>query len=166
MALCKNCGTEITDGGKFCPSCGTATTAISEGAGQEKGFAFHKGKMMGTVTYKRVDTTISVSGNQLAVHQISKRIFCRERLQENAVPLSSIESARIRTVMDFWDTLYAIISAVLGIFHPSWFLLTAVCLFCGYGKEIKIKLSDGNQIKIPLAGSKADAQELLSICNQ
>jgi len=36
MAFCRECGTQLADGAKFCPSCGTAVTPVSEGITLEK----------------------------------------------------------------------------------------------------------------------------------
>lgn len=165
MNQCHHCGATLSDNTKFCGSCG-ANLEVSEKADTSiQELSFYKGKMLGTVTYKRTTTSVKILSDQIDIQQTIKKIFCREKNVELTIPLNSVKSARVRTALDFWDTLYAIIFATLGLFQPALFLMAALCFWCGYGKEIEIALSNGGSFKIPVAGSKNEIYALLTICN-
>lgn len=166
MAVCKKCGASVESSGAFCPNCGASMKSpeSTESASQE--FTFAKVKMMGNLTYKRTTSEISITGGLATMVQTVKRIFRKEQKNGYSFAISSVTSAKVHTVLDFWDTLYAIILFVLGLFQPACFLIAAICFWCGYGKEIELLLTDGGKIKIPLAGSKADLEAFLQICGQ
>lgn len=162
MDICRKCGGQIPDNQNVCPNCGALP--LTEKTPEK--LEFYKGKMIGSVTYRRTNTTVQLTSTELSISQKIKRIFRKERIIEKKVPLMAIKSAKVHTAMDFWDTLYAIIAAVLGLFQPIIFIVTLICLWTGYGKEIIIQIESGDTIKIPLAGAKAETEKLLSICNQ
>lgn len=165
METCKKCGATLREGAQFCAECGAPIGYTPEQEVNTQKFNFQKGKMLGRVTYKRTSTNVEISSTSLKIRQTMKKIFRKEREEEKAIPLSQIKSARVHVVLDFWDTLYAAIFAVLGFFQPVLFLMAAVCLWCGYGREIEILTSNNDKIKIPLAFGKTDAETVVSICN-
>lgn len=166
MGICKKCGAALNDDVQFCAECGTPIDCIPEEESGHQMFHFQKGKMLGELTYKRTNTEVEVSSTALKVHQTVKRIFRKEREEEKVLSFSQIKSACVHVVLDFWDTLYAVVFAVLGLFQPVLFLLAAVCLWCGYGREIEILTVDGDKVKIPLALGKGEAKKLVAICSQ
>lgn len=166
MKTCKKCRAELEDEVRFCTKCGAQNDDSPEQTSDVQEFTFQKGKMMGNVTYKRTKTKVLISATSITVEKAIKKLFRKEKEEKRTLLISQIPSARMHVVLDFWDTLYAIACAVLGVFQPSLFLLAAVCLWCGYGREIEILTTEGNKVKIPLTREKNEAEQLVAICNR
>lgn len=126
---------------------------------------FQKGTMIGNVTYRQVNTTVSISDTVLHIVKRTKKIFRHEKIEDRDFVIANITLAKVRTVLDFWDTLYAIIATILGFFNPLLFILALVCLWCGYGKIIELNITTGERYQIPVKGSAQEIEILLSTCN-
>ena len=181
--FCSNCGAQVD--GKFCTNCGTPTPITqqektispviestplcdsleTESAVVSKEIVLKKEKMLGRMTYKTITTVVTVNPKSAEIKMDIKKIFRKVRTYEKTILLSDIQKASIRTVMDFWDALYAIIFALLGLSAPILFLGTAVCLWCGYGKEIEILLSSGEKLHIQTSSGNS-ANSLVSLLNK
>lgn len=164
---CTNCEAQLD--GKFCPNCGTPAPAVQQeesvsnlskstppysipadkNVAVQNEIILKKTKMIGRITYKTVQTTVILKPETVDIKMDTKKIFRKACTFKKTVSLVDIRSARVRTVMDFWDTLYGIIFAALGFSAPILLVGTVVCLWCGYGKEIQILLSNGEKINIP-----------------
>ena len=153
---CVNCGNVLREESKFCPKCGSSTLEQKEDvstlkdeekdkAEQSKGtFYFEKVKMIGRLRYKIIRT--EVSNNE-------------ERLE---IKLSEIGSMKLKTKMDFWDTLYAALFGVMflmNITDVAWLLLIAVFLYTGYGKVLNLKMKNGLNFEIPVNGMTEDVEQ-------
>lgn len=172
---CKRCGFELKEGDRFCEQCGAKLEAIAvEDEGKMdvcpleenvlERCTFSKKKMIGSQVYKKTTTEISILEFELEMIQTRQRPFRKKQIIEKKIMISSITSIRIHTVLDFWDTLYTIIFAILGLVHPSSFLMAAVCFWCAYGKELQLTLSNGEKIKIPFAHSTENVNKILARC--
>lgn len=126
--------------------------------------AFQKNKMIGNITYKHTETTVEFKINKIHIHQKIRKFFFLNRQKEEDIPLSSISFASIQTKMDFWDTLYGISFAIGGFYSPLFFLVATLFLYCGYGKVITLKMSNGSKFQIPLKGNIDDAKKLINYC--
>lgn len=135
---------------------------------------FTKSKMIGRVTYRRELTTVKIVGSTALIDRHIKRIFRSEKVEQHTLELSQIITARVRTVVDFWDTLYGIIFALvgvvgmllgLGVNSLLTLILSAICLWCGYGKRIEISCPTG-KVEIPFKGEDAESKALLDWCNR
>lgn len=170
---CTNCGKEVKDEWAVCPKCGAKlinhldtkkdVATIENIEGIQKKLSFHKKKMLSYLVYKQVDTEVEIRDYAMHISQKLKKIFSKPRETEESIYLADIEDISIQTKMDFWDTLYGSIFAVLGFFYPIWFLAAAVFLFCGYGKVIKIKKSDGEEFMIPTESNTDDVKQMMSM---
>lgn len=174
--FCENCGKEVEETWNQCPYCshplkdnGNAKVAEqAETVNQTNAdkLVFRKTKMIGLVTYSSVDTKITIDGQSVHFYQTISKILRSVKKVEVSFLLSEISEIGIKTKMDFWDTLYGVIFAFLGIFvNPFIFLLAVVCLYCGYGKVIQISTVDGKKYMIPSALKTDDAQKLLDLVN-
>lgn len=120
---------------------------------------------MGNVTYRRIKTNAYIKDGVIYIEQSTKKIFRKERTVKIHIDMQKVVSSELKLALDFWDTLYAIIFAVLGFFRPILFIVAALCLFTGYGKSIIIKTDDGSKFKIPTAALEGDkAQGFLKLC--
>lgn len=142
------------------------TPQTAEAQNAENGvFSFDKGKMMGSVTYRRIKTNAYIKDGVIYIEQSTKKIFRKERTVKIHIDMQKVVSSELKLALDFWDTLYAIIFAVLGFFRSILFIIAAICLFSGYGKSIIIKTDDGSKFKIPTAALEGDkAQGFLKLC--
>jgi len=125
---------------------------------------FEKGKMVGNATYKNVKTEVTVTDGSLNIVKYTKKAFRKVTKEVRSFNYSDITSASLHTAFDFWDGLYAVITAILGIFiNPLLFIFTAACIFTGYGKKIKLSINTGEKYEIPLTpyGSKENAEQLI-----
>lgn len=174
--FCENCGKEVEETWNQCPYCshplkdnGNAKVAeqdVTENQTTADKLVFRKTKMIGLMTYSSVDTKITIEGQSVHFYQTISKILRSVKKVEVSFLLSEISEIGIKTKMDFWDTLYGVIFAFLGIFvNPLIFLLAVVCLFCGYGKVIQISTVDGKKYMIPSALKTDDAQKLLDLVN-
>ena len=174
--FCENCGKEVEETWNQCPYCshplkdnGNAKVVEqAETVNQTTAdkLVFRKTKMIGLVTYSSVDTKITIEGQSVHFYQMISKILRSVKKVEVSFLLSEISEIGIKTKMDFWDTLYGVIFAFLGIFvNPLIFLLAVVCLYCGYGKVIQISTVDGKKYMIPSALKTDDAQKLLDLVN-
>ena len=126
---------------------------------------FYKGTMIGNITYRRVNTSVSVGDSNLHIVKHTKKLFRREEIEDRDFAIEDITLAKVRTVLDFWDTLYAIIFAALGLVNPVFFIISIIFLWCGYGKTIELDIKTGEKYKIPIKGSSKEIDILLSACN-
>lgn len=161
---CSNCGAEIKNGATVCAECG-AQIVSEENTAVKYNFTFNKKKQLGNLTYKETITTAAVSDSTAEIEQTVKKFIGGEKKTNASIPLGEISSVLIKVKFDFWDTLYAVLFAVLGIFAPIAFLGTAVCLFCAFGKEIIITTSK-TVVRIPLTGfgSTDEALKFINAC--
>ena len=181
---CKKCGAGIDEGTKFCKSCGCPVETQDEHSSDEntdlstqsendvvkkRVFNFVKKKQIGRFTYKTTTTHVTVDGNDIEINQTIRKFLGGTSETKNKVLKSDITGAVISKTFDFWDTLYAIIFTILALLLNLLFLLVAaICLFCAYGKMIKIT-TNKDTIHIPLQGSailgsSTEAEEFILLC--
>ena len=128
--------------------------------------SFQKKKMLGYLIYKQIYTDVEISNRVMHISQSVKKVFRKPRVKEENIYLNDIADVRVKTEMDFWDTLYGVIFLFWGFFNAWWFLAAAIFLFCGYGKIIRIKKSDGSEFQIPVELKTDDTQTLLECCKK
>lgn len=157
---------DIEDG-KFCERCGSILIekpcdTNETGASHEK-MIFLKKKMIGYLVYKTTRTEVEIFEDYMNIQQSTKRFFRRERIERNSYPLERIRDAEIHTKLDFWDTFYAIVFALVGIKEIVVFCLAFLFLYTAYGKVIQINLYNGETFIIPFKEESESAQDLLQI---
>lgn len=138
--FCSNCGKEMPDGAKFCPSCGAQivapvnqvtntksneTPVIEEPAQSsvvpnepprsneeltDWQVSYQKNKMIGLVTYKRIHTDVTLTTAEISIIKKAGR-----KQDEKKALLSEIQGIVYKKTYDFWDTLYTVIIAILAV---------------------------------------------------
>lgn len=173
IKYCEYCKKNIADSeAKFCPDCGRAlidrTLVENEAEDSTTEFpklVFCKKKMIARLVYKTIYSEVEISVRDLSIKQRIERFIIPNREQEKRILFSEIQKAEIKTKIDFWDALYAIVFGVLGFMNPALFLVTAVCLYTGYGKNLVMKMQNGEEFSIPFRGKLEEAEKMLTIIN-
>lgn len=126
---------------------------------------FEKSAMIGSIVDRQINTTVSILETSLHIRKITKKLLRSEQIEERDFNIADITSVDVHTALDFWDTLYAVIFAVLGFStNPLLFIISVICLWCGYGKVIQLAIKTGEKYKIPLKGSNQEIDILLNVC--
>lgn len=166
MKKCVHCGNELNEKAKFCGKCGSSveeqkaiheeTVAEEQPRIQEEKqnvFNMEKRKMIGRMTYKVTRTEVINTGEGLDIKQHIHKFFGRDKKSNLLLKYSEIGSAEVKTKMDFWDTLYAVIFGIIYLFELSnivLLLFVALFLYTGYGKSINLKMKNGLSFEIPV----------------
>lgn len=170
---CVNCGTELKAEARFCPECGSNVLEQQENIPNrknknnttelnEKVFHFKKVKMIGNVQYKIITTEVKNYGDNLDVEETIYKFFKKRNPNIYKIKVSEIDTVEVKTKIDFWDALYAVVFGViylLDITDIAWLLLIAVFLYTGYGKVVKLKMKNGLKFEIPVDGMSEDVQK-------
>ena len=161
---CLKCGAAIEDGVEFCTNCG-AEIVHGEDTSEKMEFTFNKAKQLGRLTYRQTTTKAVVSASSVDIEQTIKKFIGGEKKTNTSIMLNDITGIQVRIKFDIWDTVYAVIFAIIGFLAPVAFLGTAVCLFCAFGKEIIITTAK-THVGIPLAGfgSTGDVSKFVDAC--
>lgn len=180
---CKKCGAEIMDDANFCLKCGEAVerpeevpepgedvNPPDEDAKAEQDnpeLTFYKGTQLGRITYKKIDTRVEITENGLQIEKKTKKIFRKEKTEERFIPFAQMVSARVHTVLDYWDTLYGVAFVAVGFLFNLWALVGAVvCFWCGYGKKVEFLLRSGEKYSFPYQFGKKESSILVELCNK
>ena len=180
---CKKCGAEIMDDANFCLKCGEAVerpeevpepgedvNPPDEDAKAEQDnpeLTFHKGTQLGRITYKKIDTRVEITENGLQIEKKTKKIFRKEKTEERFIPFAQMVSARVHTVLDYWDTLYGVAFVAVGFLFNLWALVGAlVCFWCGYGKKVEFLLRSGEKYSFPYQFGKKESSIMMELCNK
>ena len=180
---CKKCGAEIMDDANFCLKCGEAVerpeevpepgedvNPPDEDAKAEQDnpeLTFHKGTQLGRITYKKIDTRVEITENGLQIEKKTKKIFRKEKTEERFIPFAQMVSARVHTVLDYWDTLYGVAFVAVGFLFNLWALVGAlVCFWCGYGQKVEFLLRSGEKYSFPYQFGKKESSIMMELCNK
>lgn len=173
--ICANCGHELRENSKFCPKCGSSTLEQKEDRGELKGnkkdkneenkevLYYEKTKMIGRLRYKIIRTEIRNDEDVLKISQKVHRFLRKEKENHLEMKLSEISSIELKTKMDFWDTLYAVLFGIMFLMNITdigWLLLIAVFLYTGYGKILDLKMENGKNFEVPVNRMTEDIEKL------
>ena len=136
------------------------------GVKQCREIKFCKKKMFSYMTYKTIYTNVKIFSDKMSVYQEVQGFFGKPHINTRDILISNIRTVDIRTVFDFWDTLYAVIFILLGFVIPFTFILAIMFAFCGYGKVAEIQLLDGSKFEIPFSKENNESNELLLACRK
>ncbi|MBQ3543948.1 MAG: hypothetical protein IJA34_02995 [Lachnospiraceae bacterium] len=175
--FCTNCGYKFEDKYRYCPICGYESEEIQKegekliiseinSSNNYEEIVFCKKKMFSYLVYKTVETNVKMFSRSMKIRQETFRFIGKNQIVEKEIFLAEIQNAEVHIVWDFWDTLYAVIFTILGFFEPVIFLIAIVCAYCGYGKDIEIRLLDGSKFNIPCEGKNAQVDKFLSVCRK
>lgn len=172
VKYCERCRKEVTrEGMRFCPHCGNRLVdrvdmryeenrsyAKSQVPDVYETLYFSKRKMIGYITYKSTETKIELGNKNVNISQTIGKLFRKKTKINENISIFNIQGITIRTKMDFWDTLYAIIFGIFSLFNLVFLLFVAVFLVCAYGKVIMIRKIDGSVVEIPMESSSEDSK--------
>lgn len=158
MMLCKYCGTEIKEGWKVCPSCGTEVLLETEDTQVECREYKMKGmRRTGRFSFQDVTTDVKIEGEN--VHVLTKGVkksenrFHKQEVQSIDFPLLPIwKISDILRLVVFG--MLAFVTYGLSIFAILFSIKIMV------SRHVRIKLTSGQTVKIPIC-QKADASEFL-----
>lgn len=149
---CKNCGISIDENSKFCSNCGNEIiieTNFNFENDRRKEYKFSKVKQLGALNIAVIETTISIDNSRMYINE-QRRIlyFINGKRKVSTIILNEMCGVVTKTAIDTIDLIYAILFGVLGLIFPPAFIITAVCLFTGYGQRILIKQRSGVDVEI------------------
>ncbi len=156
--LCKRCGTQIQEGWKVCPSCGSEILPETEAAGVERKEYKLKGmRRTGRFSFQEILTDIEVAGENVHVvtqgGKKSESQFRKQEVQSIDFPLLPVwKVSDILRLVVFG--MLAFITYGLSIFAVLFSIKIMV------SRHVRIKLNSGQTIKIPIC-QKGDASEFL-----
>ena len=150
---CKSCGNEVSIEDSFCVRCGNKVDSknIYENINTniKKEYKFSKVKQLGAVNIAVIDTNITVDNNRIIIAEQRKILgLFKGKRKANSLIITDIKGITTKATIDTIDLIYAIVFALIGIVLPPAFIISAVCLFTGYGQRIFIKDKNGNEVKI------------------
>jgi hypothetical protein len=158
---CPSCTNKINNESQFCPFCGKKT-ALNESVSigyeatlADRTYRSVRAKGFSYFTYKYIETDILLTSEELKISTCNNwfGIFKRPIL-DSSLPLGHIYKVGRVTSFSFWDTLFAVVFLLSGIFgHWSWLVLSALFFFCARGEHIEVWHTNGCT-KIPV--SKGD----------
>lgn len=148
---CKKCGNEIKGNDNFCVKCGDKLDVNNnyEGINIKKEYSFSKVKQLGLINIAVIDTNINIDNNKINISE-QRRVLglFKGKRKTNSLLSNDIKGITTKSVIDTIDLIYAIIFALIGFAFPLAFLISAVCIFTGYGQRIFIREKNGNEVKI------------------
>lgn len=144
---CKTCGNEVSIKDSFCGRCGNKLDNINTNIKKE--YRFSKVKQLGAINIAVIETNININNNNINIIEQRKvlGLFKGKRKVESLI-VDDIKGITTKSVIDTIDLVYAIVFTLIGFALPIAFLISAVCLFTGYGQRIFIKDKNGNEVKI------------------
>ena len=175
---CVNCGSELKEEAKFCSKCGSSVLEQKEDIDVSKDeevnnteqfkkiFYFQKIKMLGRLRYKIIRTEVRNSEDSLQIKQNIHRFLRKNKENHLEIKLSEIDSMKVKTKMDFWDTLYAALFGVMFLLDMTdivWLFLIAIFLYTGYGKILNLRMRNGLTFEIPVNGMTEDVEKFQAL---
>lgn len=184
--ICTNCGQQFADNAKFCPHCGTKACHVnfqntpntnnsipssSINGSDSNHFSFIKGKMIGNFTYKKIISEVDITNIQIKISQTQTAFLRKNKSSSKDVSFNQIRSIELKSVMDFWDTLYGTILLIiftLALFSGAGFqwiflLLSVLCFWSGHGKIISIETTLNERFQIPTDSTQVADQFIHTI---
>lgn len=155
---CKNCGNEVNIKDSFCVSCGNKldinNSYENTNTNIKKEYKFSKAKQLGLINIAVIETNINIDNNKMNIIEQRKVLgLFKGKRKVNSLIANDIKGITTKSVIDTIDLVYAIVFALIGfVFLPA-FLISAICLFTGYGQRIFIKDKNGNEVKIQVEKS-------------
>jgi len=116
-------------------------------------FIRHKSLARLDISYLISEIYISSLTMKLDQQKINFYIF-KKKPVETIYNVKDFTSIKIMRTLDVSDGIFALIFALLGLYNNTFFLATAMLLWLGVGKKIKIKLKNNTTISIPSEKTK------------
>jgi hypothetical protein len=130
--------------------------------------SFQKQKDLGLTT--GVVTTKAVAWETgLAIERIGKVLFFKGKPKTDTVEYQSIEKVEVKTNFSKGDLISGIIIAIISICTLQIYglLVTALLLFCSYGKQIVITRKDSSRVFLLTAiFQKEETDRLIKLINE
>jgi hypothetical protein len=155
---CNNCGVEVSNGKHLCDECESKEInkltsnqkPNNEQNSASKQFKFIRRKHFGRICISHIVTVVNITDTNVSINKnkIIFYIFKRKPI-ETSHSIMDMSSLTVSRTMDKGCAIFSAIFIVLGIFSPILFIMTALLIWLGIGKELKIKMSNGTVISIP-----------------
>lgn len=117
-------------------------------------FLFSRFKRFGRVRITVIETTLNISEDLLTIDESKTTLlFTKKILLLKTKKIGDIKSISVKHSMDINNVIFAIIFAVIGFVQPPAFLVTALLLWMGYAKKMRIEFDD-ETIVIPAKDAK------------
>ncbi len=155
---CNKCGNKIKEGSKFCDKCDEkvetckeSIEGLNEGKIDNNKYMLTKRKMLGNITTSMYYSDIEIKDNNIIVQQYKKYLNIIKGGEKNInIKIDEIQSIVIQKKFDTIDLIYAIIFAIIAACSMQLYLLiiTAVCLWTGYGDRISVLKKNGEKVII------------------
>jgi len=155
---CNNCGVEIDNEKTLCKECEenqpTLAKTVEENNSQinadTKQFIFRRHKSLGKLDISYIVSEINICSLTMKLKQqkINFYIF-KKKATETIHSVKDFTSIKIVRTLDISDGIFALIFALLGILNPAFLIVAAILLWVGFGRKIKIRLSNNAVIIIP-----------------
>lgn len=183
--FCPKCGKPNEDSGKFCKFCGSAlgsqttietTKPIDESspinAADPKNFSFMKAKMIGYLTYLKIETKVEIGDKTLTIRKKNKPFGIGGKDKVSTIQKSDIKGVMVRKRLDLIDGIYFIVASILTLISavanltssdPNWIstlillVVALICFYTGYGKVIEISLNNQKPIRILTQGKQNES---------
>ena len=161
--LCLVCNQSIEENAVFCSKCGTNQKEVLEKENSIKeiktDFEFVKKKYVGRIVILNTTTLIKLNQKSMSIDQkrTSLGIFKRGSFNTE-VDYKDIHDIVLKTTFDKGNLFLIIISTIISIGQPIFFIMTILLILLSLGKMMHICTSKGNY-KIPNI-SEDDINEL------
>lgn len=163
---CEKCGNEIKEDSNFCNKCGNLLKANLKAVDNEKNidsilfdktYNFRKVKQIGKLNMLVIKTNVSIKEKLLSIEKNKYYLgFIKGKSEEKNINLCELNNVISKKSLDLIDGIYAIIFALLTIIlmNPAMLIVTAVCLWTGYGEKIFIYTKKNERVIIHTQGGE------------
>lgn len=171
---CDKCGNKINEEANFCDKCGNSIKQKIESISKElnvnhkiinETYNFTKVKQIGALNMLIIKTKVDIKDESLLIEKNKYYLgFIKGRSKEENIRISEINNVFTKKNIDLIDGIYAIIFAILTIIfmNPAMLIITAICLWTGYGEKIFIYTKKNEKVIIHTQGGEK-AKELVKL---
>ncbi|MBN1057080.1 zinc ribbon domain-containing protein [Clostridium botulinum] len=174
---CQMCGNKVKDEAKFCDKCGLKIEYKSELNNKQEEWTnnkidnaeynFTKVKQLGALNMFIIRTKVDVDEGQVLIDSRKDYLgFIKGKNDKRIIKIENINNAISKKSIDTIDGIYAIIFLILTLMfvNPAFLLITAVCLWTGYGEKVFINTKENQKVIIHTSGGEL-TKELVDSLN-
>lgn len=138
-----------------------------DGSGENK-LVITRSKGFSYLTYLKISTGILLKDNEATIETNKKWLyFIKGKQKTVSLDYKTITNIEVKTVLAFWDLLFAMLFLVTFVSSKDvWLLIIfAVFLICSFGKNIVISRNNLPKVIIPADGIGSDKEVIKNICD-
>lgn len=175
---CQKCGNKVKDEAKFCDKCGLKIEHKSDLNNEQEEstnnkinnttYDFAKVKQLGALNMFTIRSKVVIEKGKILIDSRKDYLgFIKGKSTKRTIKVEDISYAINKKNIDMIDGIYAIIFIVLAIIfvNPIFLLITAVCLWTGYGERVFINTKENQKVIIHTSGGNL-TKELVDLINQ